>query len=363
MFFKNILFRAFTKISCTASELSINNSEFSREDYESVLDDSEFFSISGRIYSDDSIDDLNSIKDIFVKALNKIFLKNNGYSSDYELYIASRNNLDVLITYNPELDTASALFELCKHVFKKDSECSEYYFKNKIVWRSKPNYPANSFGILVEYMKKHNSLITRQEAEDFFKNIGVNSYQAKFTTVIGRHGAGKIFQCAEYNYVLADYLNISETFLSELRYKLDNLFAGSKSVPTGMIEPLFYKQLPTIPSNVSWTIYLLRSILEKYDIGYVTIKASENDDSTIAPAAIVLSGSNLMNFADVVYEEFSNNYSLPITLSTNQFREKLIEFGFIRGKEKVGSAHLLIKGDYRFYLSENNGTVRVIGAI
>ena len=65
------------------------------------------------------------------------------------------------------------------------------------------------------------------------------------------------------------------------------------------------------------------------------------------------------SFADVVWAEASKEYTLPMELSASEFRDFLLNKGFIRGAEKMWNVHKTVAGDIRFFWTSNSSKVTI----
>lgn len=100
-------------------------------------------------------------------------------------------------------------------------------------------------------------------------------------------------------------------------------------------------------------------MLRIYETGFTTIEAGKDNDKKTIPAAIVRKKSHYRSFSDVVWNEVSKSFTLPKEFTASEFREFLLNKGFIRGSEKMWSVHKTVAGDIRFYWTDNNGRVTI----
>jgi sporulation protein YlmC with PRC-barrel domain len=76
-------------------------------------------------------------------------------------------------------------------------------------------------------------------------------------------------------------------------------------------------------------------------------------------AAILKKKSHFRTFSDLVWNEVSKTYSLPKEFTASDFREFLLDKGFIHGSEKMWNVHKTVAGDLRFYWTEKNSKVTI----
>ena len=117
--------------------------------------------------------------------------------------------------------------------------------------------------------------------------------------------------------------------------------------------------LPTLPDSIIWSALLLEDILRVHDVGFTTIEAGQDNDKKTLPAALVRKNSTYKSFGDVVWSEVARTFSLPKEFTSTEFRDFLLNKGFIRGSEKMWSVHKTVAGDIRFYWTEQYGKVTI----
>lgn len=166
-------------------------------------------------------------------------------------------------------------------------------------------------------------------------------------------------QYGENKFVLRESIQITQEFLKGVQGQLDQLMDGEDYVAFGEINEIFYKTLPNLPGNISWSPLLLVDILQTESVGYSSVEAGHENDRKTIPAAIVSRNSALKTFPDILWCEMEKEFSLPKELKSVEFREFMLKKGLIRGMEKTTNVHKLTEGDIRFFWTENNGKVTI----
>ena len=159
--------------------------------------------------------------------------------------------------------------------------------------------------------------------------------------------------------MLAEALHVNEHFISSVSVQIENLLEGEDYIAIGEIDDYFYTTLPPLPSGIYWSALLLEDVLRIYETGFTTIEAGKDNDKKTLPAAIVRKKSHYRSFSDLVWNEISKSFSLPKEFTASEFREFLLNRGFIRGSEKMWNVHKTVAGDIRFYWTDNNGKVTI----
>lgn len=137
------------------------------------------------------------------------------------------------------------------------------------------------------------------------------------------------------------------------------LLEGEDYVALGDVSDYFYSTLPEVPAGVTWGPLLLESILERYEIGFITIDAGDSNDMKTIDAALLRKNSVYKTFADIVWNELKRDFQLPHTFSNEEFRLYLLGKGFLHGQEKIYTVHKTVANDLRFYWTDSNSKVTV----
>lgn len=309
----------------------------------------------------ENISDYDEMADILLDVLTKQFAANGDYASAHQLYNEAHFRLDDFFFYNNAFESRLEVYDLAVHLFTQENyKGKSFLFLNGMhIWREEPNYPKDFHGLLIKYGREHQNVFTREQALAFFESIGSATPDQSFSNIIFTSGSKSFLQYSENCFVLKEALNVNDNFLSALRIQIENLFEGEDYIAFGQIDDYFYKTLPTIPANIQWSPLLLEDVLRIFDIGYITIEAGSDNDKKTIPAAILKKNSPLRTFSDLVWNEVSKAYTLPKEFTALEFREFLLDKGFIHGSEKMWNVHKTVAGNLRFYWTEKNSKVTI----
>ena len=315
--------------------------------------------VLGKYYHKDCISDYQVMADILLGVLLKQFSQNSGYTSALQLYNEARPKLDDFFFYNNAFDSRQEVYDLALHLFEREryKGYSFIFINNMHIWKEEPDYPKDFHGLLIKYAREHGNLFSREEALSYFEKIGSATSAATFSNVIFRTGANSFLQYAENQFVLTEAIQFNDSFLSSVSAQIENLLEGEDYIAIGEIDDYFYTTLPALPSGIFWSALLLEDVLRIFETGFTTIEAGKDNDKKTVPAAIVRKESQYRSFSDVVWNEVSKSFSLPKEFTASEFREFLLDKGFIRGSEKMWNVHKTVAGDIRFYWIDNNGRV------
>lgn len=314
-----------------------------------------------KYYHRDSISDYQEMADILLEVISKQFSQNGGYTSAQQLYNEVRPRLDDFFFYNNAFDSRQEVYDLAVHLFEQEKyKGNSFIFMNNMhIWKVDPDYPKDYHGLMIKYAREHDNIFSRGDAIAYFEQIGSTTPAATFSNVLFNTGSKSFLQYAENQFVLTEALHINEYFITSVSTQIENLLEGEDYIATGEIDDYFYTTLPKLPYGICWSALLLEDILRIYETDFMTIEAGKDNDKKTVPAAIVRKKSHYQSFSDVVWNEASKSFSLPKEFTASEFREFLLDKGFIRGSEKMGSVHKTVAGDIRFYWTDNNGRVTI----
>ena len=328
----------------------------------SILTIEEIILINEKYYHISSIEDFDNAAEIILDTIQAQFRKEQGYTSAKMLYNELHVRLEDFFFDNGSFDSQIEIYDIAKYLFEK-TKYKGYYFvfaDNKHIWESEPDYPKTYLGLLSHWAKLQNGIITRNEMLEYLERIGSNNPSVAFSWLMlddNQNPKEKVFlMYDEYRFVLADVCGIEEAFLSNIQSSLEELFDGDDYLSFDDISDYFYSTLPELPSGVYWSAHMIKSILKFYDLGFFTVAAGSSSDMKMQDAAIVRKNSIYKTFSDVLWSEINRDYELPREFSATDFRQILLQKGFIHGSEKLYSVHTTVEGDLRFLWKDNNKT-------
>lgn len=314
-----------------------------------------------KYYHPDNISDYQEMADILLEVISKQFAQNGNYTSAQQLYLEARPRLDDFFFYNNAFDSRQEVYDLAVHLFEQEKyKGNSFIFLNNMhIWKEEPDYPKDFHGLLIKYARDHGNVFTREAALAYYEQIGSATPVQTFSYTIFKTGSKSFLQYDENQFVLTEALHINEYFIASVTAQIENLLEGEDYIATGEIDDYFYTTLPKLPSGIYWSALLLEDVLRIYETGFTTIEAGKDNDKKTLPAAIVRKKSHYRSFSDLVWNEISKSFSLPKEFTASEFREFLLNRGFIRGSEKMWNVHKTVAGDIRFYWTDNNGKVTI----
>lgn len=345
----------------TKDEICERFSNYSTHQINLALEACHAVLIMKKYYHRDNISDYQEMSDILYEVISKQFSQNGNYTSAQQLYNEARPRLDDFFFYNNAFDSRQEVYDLAVHLFEQEKyKGSSFIFMNNMhIWKEEPDYPKDYHGLMIKYAREHGNTFSREDAISCFEQIGSTTPAATFSNMIFNTGSKSFLQYAENQFVLTEAIQINDFFLASVSTQIENLLDGEDYIATGEIDDYFYTTLPALPSGIFWSALLLEDVLRIYETSFTTIEAGKDNDKKTVPAAIVRKKSHYRNFSDVVWNEVSKAFPLPKEFTASEFREFLLNKGFIRGSEKMWSVHKTVAGDIRFYWTDNNGRVTI----
>ena len=71
------------------------------------------------------------------------------------------------------------------------------FMNNTHIWKEEPNYPKDYHGLMIKYAREHGNVFSREEAVEYFDQIGSPSPSATFSNVLFTTGSKSFLQYAE----------------------------------------------------------------------------------------------------------------------------------------------------------------------
>lgn len=345
----------------TKNELGDRFRKYSDRQIRAAIQTADIIPVLGKYYHRDQIEDFDSMADTLLDILLRQFNQFGDYTSDAQLYKEAQIKLDDFFFFNGAFNSRAEVYDLAAYLFEKRSyKGKTFVFRDKRhIWKQIPDYPMDFGGLLIKYGRDHGNTFSREEAIDFFKFHGSATPAQTLSLILNRSGRDTFFQYAENRFVLTEALRIDSTFLAHLASQIEALLEGDDYVALGDVSEYFYSTLPALPVGVTWGPLLLEAVLARYDIGFITIDAGETNDLKTIDAALVRKDSPFVSFADIVWNELNNDFALPKIMTNEEFRQYLLNKGFIRGAEKTYTVHKTVANDLRFFWSDSFSHVTI----
>lgn len=343
------------------TELADRFSKYSDVQFKTAVVAAGVIPVLNKYHHKDNIEDFDYLVDTLYAVLSRQFKADGGYTSDCALFKEVHPKLDDFFFYNNAFESRQEIYDIAAFLFGTAGyKNASYLFVDKRhIWKERPDYSTDFGGLLVKFGREHGNVFSRDQAINYVGQHGSGTPAQTISLILNRSGRKLFLQYAENQFVLAEALNINDVFLQILNQQIECLLEGEDYVALGDISDYFYSTLPELPVGVSWGPLLLESILDRYDLRFITISAGNSNDMKTVDAALLRKGSQFITFADIVWNELNKDYALPKELSSDEFREYLLKKGFLHGYERLYTVHKTVEKDLRFYWTNNYSTVTI----
>lgn len=308
----------------------------------------------------DNIIDLDMAVDDMETILTTHFNQFLGYSNNQLLYKALRIS-NMLFLNDNDLDDMEKVYYLAKHVFEREKKLGEpcVFYGNKHIWQKTPDFPKSTFGLLINYARSKDNLITREECDTYLEKICITNTSIKQILKIG--SLDTFLQYDTDQYLLKESLKIEGVWLHQLNECLAALFAETKLAIIRDINKEWYQELPQLPYGLQWTPLFLQEVLyHEKDIEYRTIPAIKGQRYDTLQSAIVPEHSDIITFGDVVYTLLFSEKMVDKRYEGEELRQILKNYGLLENNELYANMPQALV-DYRFAWDSDKKTVFING--
>jgi hypothetical protein len=306
----------------------------------------------GQYIHRDSIIGIDNAAEIILTTLKKLFIKNSGYVSIYQLFSALRPDLDVFM-FDNDIETHEQIYAITAYLFSKEKyKGNSFIFHMRMhIWQKEPDYPRSYAGLIVKWAKERQNLVNRKICIEKLRNIGAANPSTAFSVAV-RENKELFWQYKPYEYLLSEAVHVDENWKNTLKSKLEQLLLGKPFVVLRSISDYWYYGLPEIPQHVQWTPLLLQEVLRDIGVGFRTIPAGEGQASDVIHAALTRKDSGYRTFGDVVWCIVDEKKGTPQQMESETLRKLLLTENVLKGNERINSLHKAID-DYRFVWYDN----------
>jgi hypothetical protein len=242
---------------------------------------------------------------------------------------------------------------LAKHLFfkEKNNGCHFYFTEGLHIWEKQTDFPLNNKGVLINFAKTKGGVITREETEKYLDNLRLS--KNIIISKIHDDSDSTFYFYTETTYVLSDYLQINDSFISKVKKALEKLFDNQLYIIPRDIDEAWFDTLPVLPMSLNWNLLLLQEFIKYNDeIGYKPITSEVEQSPYRISAAFIKTNANI-TLAEIVYIYAHNTIALPFRTETEKFRLMLRKAGFLNDSEWFTSMPKILN-DPRFAFSNDN---------
>jgi len=300
----------------------------------------------------DDIVDLEEGKDGIRNILRVHFQTLYGYSNINILWNAVQDTLSMFLNDNA-INSSDDMWRFMQRAFS-----GEYVLRFPHIWQSVPDYPQNHAGLIINLVRQHGGVLTREQIDDYFSHIKIGS--PTNAVVISQT---ELLFCGSGKFILTDDVNLNTERCEAIKKTLDSLFASENEAYIVLrdIKSEWFFRLPELPNGIGWSPLLLQEVLRiRPNIGYrVVAPVLSWQKYDKLGVAIVMNNSDIMTFADLVHRYCYTKYKLPHKLTAEELRLELRNTGMVEGNELTYNLHKSLK-DYRFAFTDENKMVKIL---
>ena len=281
--------------------------------------------------------------------LDKLLAKNNGYVSYSQLYEYARAEMQMFLNDN-DMDDPRKVFDMAEHLFEKEG----YHNKRYTFWmkthisRSKESVTSN-LDVIKKFARDHNGFFRYDELVEYLEQVGIKTGNLRGQMQLGHRPY--FFYYSSEEILSAEDMKINKAWLDQAEKALGRLFADvGDHVVLRSINPIWYEQMPTLPSYLPWTPLLLQYILHFYGkkLGAKTIASELSQKYDVLHAMLVTPNSEVQTFADAVVAHLVDSGISERQFEAEELRGKLVDGGLIAGNELISHMPKAIGSDPRF---------------
>ena len=247
---------------------------------------------------------------------------------------------------------------LTKHLFFKEKYNGQNFFFTEYlhIWEKQMDFSQNNKGVLINLAKANGGIITREETEKYLENLK-NSKNVIINKIHDITDSTFYFY-NETTYILSEYLQIDDIFISKVKKSLDKLFQNNEYIIPEDINDDWFDTLPKLPIGLSWNLLLLQEIIRyNEEIGYKPL-FSDIEQSPYRISGAFVEINSIATLVDIIYIYTHENWGLPYKNTTEDYRKLLKKAGFVHGMEWFTGMHKVFD-DPRFAFSNENKNILV----
>jgi len=282
--------------------------------------------------------------------LDKLMGKNNGYVSSVQLFDYVRAEMQMFLNDNALCDERSVYY-LAKHFFTKlDWKGQHYVFTSGThISKAGKEVLQTNMDVITKYAKDSGGFFAYDDLVQYLERVGIKTGNLRGQMQIGVKPL--FFYYSSVDLVLVESMHIDQAWLEQAARALKRLFADvGDHIVIRSILPIWYEQLPTLPSYRQWTPLLFQYVLKFYgkQLGARTIGSQLNQRYDILHSMIVCDDSEIQTFGDAVIAYIVDSNIEQRHFEAEELRHTLVNGGFIAGNELIWHMQKAIGKDPRF---------------
>lgn len=283
--------------------------------------------------------DLDEAAEKIGAIIEKLLNRNNGYVSVTQLYEYVRAEMQMFLNDNGISDEKS-VYCIARHLFEKVEP--RYTFSgNKHISRSGDGALRTKQDIIQNFARDHGGFFLYDDLDAYMKQVGVKQF---------RLGPEFYFYSSD-EVIASECMGIDDPWLQQVRRALDRLFDDmGDHVVLRSILPIWFEQLPTLPSYRPWTPLLFQYVIGAHGdtLKVKTIHAEINQQYDTIHAMLVSEKSEVQTFGDAVIAHLVDNEIEQRQFEAEELRQILVRGKLIVGNELIWNMRRAVGNDPRY---------------
>lgn len=344
------LYRRFPSISMVVLRQICENSE-------NIVD------LQDKLVHVDAFIDLDEAADDLHQILEKLLNKNDGYVSASQLYDYVHADMQMFLNDN-DVDDELSVYCIARHLFSRVKwKGVQYVFTaNNHISRSGRDALYTNMDVIRKFARDRGGFFEYDDLINYLEQVGIKTGNMRGQMQIGSKPEFMYYSSKEI--ITKESMNINGDWLKRAEKAFECLFDDvGDHIVLRDINPIWYEQLPELPSNRSWTPLLLQYVVHFYGdkLGARTIGPETAHKYDILHAMLVSNKSELQSFADTIVAYIVDNNIEQRKYETEQLRRVLLYGKMITGGELMQNLPKAIGTDPRFAwdVAGKNVTIKV----
>ena len=311
----------------------------------------------------DAFVDFDEAAEDLYQILEKLLSKNDGYASAAQLYEYAHADMQMFLNDN-DVDNELSVYCIARHLFSrvKWKGCQYLFTANNHISRSGRDALYTNMDVIRKFARDRGGFFEYDDLINYLEQVGIKTGNMRGQMQIGSKPEFMYYSSKEI--ITKESMNINKAWLKHAEKAIARLFDDvGDHIVLRDINPIWYEQLPELPSNRSWTPLLLQYVVRFYgrQLGAKTIGTETAQRYDTLHAMLVSNKSELQSFADTIVAYIVDNNIEQRKFEAEQLRRVLLYGKMITGGELMLNLSKAIGTDPRFAwdVARKNVTIKV----
>lgn len=306
--------------------------------------------IGEKIIHIDAFVDIEEAAAKLQEIIDKLMIKNNGYTSAAQLYEYARAEIQMFLNDN-DIDDERSVYCVARYLFGKIHwHGVSYKFSggNHISKEGVGSVETN-LDVILKYARDNGGFFSYDSLVQYLVRVGIKTGNLRGQMQIGAKPI--FFYYSSDDIITAESMHIDGEWLTQIKNALQRIFSDSGDhIIVREINPVWFAQLPTLPGYRAWTPLLLQYVLYFYgkELGARTIGSELNQKYDVLHSMLVSNNSEIKTFSDTIVAYLVDNGIEQRKFEAEALRQLLVQGKMIEGNELISHMPKAIGKDPRF---------------